>query len=153
MNRAKHKLLGVLFAAVLLLAASLSAQQNKTGDIPVNGSGQPVAADTIVVNGVSEPVYHSTKGIIPPRQIYSPPPDYSNETRKRKIEGVVTLSVIVTSAGKTAQIHVLQGRGYGLDEKAVAAARKWKFKPATKDGIPVSVEIALEIAFHLYHNP
>jgi periplasmic protein TonB len=69
-----------------------------------------------------------------------------------KIEGVVTLDIVVTSAGKTTQIRVLQGRGYGLDQKAIEAVSRWKFQPATKDGTPVSVEIAVEISFHLYQN-
>jgi TonB family protein len=152
MNRAQRTFLGVLSAAALLAAAVLVAQQDRPSDNTVGSAKQTGLADTVIVNGVAEPLYRSMKGIVPPRQIYSPPPDYSNEARKRKIEGVVTLAAVVTSAGQTTQIRVLTSRGYGLDEKAIEAVRKWKFKPATRDGVPVSVEMALEISFHLYHN-
>jgi TonB family protein len=38
----------------------------------------------------------------------------------------------------------------GLDEKALEAVRQWKFAPATKDGHPVAVRVAIEVAFRLY---
>jgi len=63
------------------------------------------------------------------------------------------LTMVVTSEGNTDQIRVTKGIGHGLDEKAVEAVSKWKFQPATKDGKPVSVEIAVEVDFHLYHRP
>ena len=152
MNRAQRIFLSVLSATALLAAAVLVAEQGRPSENTVGSAKQSGPADTVIVNGVAEPVYRSMKGIVPPRQIYSPPPDYSNEARKRKIEGVVTLAAVITSAGQTTQIRVLASRGYGLDEKAIEAVRNWKFKPATKNGIPVSVEMALEISFRLYHH-
>jgi len=106
-----------------------------------------------VVNGVTEPIYKVGPDVKPPRAIYSPEPDFSEEARKRKVQGELTLSVVVTSAGKTTLIRVLQGLGHGLDEKAVEAISKWKFEPATKDGKPVSTEIAVEVDFRLYQHP
>jgi len=38
----------------------------------------------------------------------------------------------------------------GLDEKAIEAVRQWKFKPATKDGHPVAVQVNIEVSFRLY---
>ena len=108
---------------------------------------------TVVVNGVSEPVYRVRDGVTPPRVIYSQYPEFSEEARRQKVQGVVTLGLVVTSAGKPTRIRVLQGRGYGLDEKAVEAVSQWKFKPATKDGKPVSVEIAVEVDFNLQQHP
>ena len=155
MDCAQRRLLIVASAATLLTAKALSGQQNNPTEIPFKDAETNAPIGTVTVKGVTEPVYrvHRTgTGINPPRPTYSPEPDYSNEARKRKIEGVVTLAVVITSAGQTTQIRVLTSRGYGLDEKAIEAVRKWKFKPATKDGKPVSVEIALEIDFRLYHN-
>ena len=108
---------------------------------------------TVVVNGVSEPVYKVRDGVTPPHVIYSQYPEFSDEARKQKVQGVVTLGLVVTSAGKPTRIRVLQSRGYGLDEKAVEAVSQWKFKPATKDGKPVSVEIAVEVDFNLQQHP
>lgn len=139
--------------AIACLAAALVYAQEKSSNVSVKPAAQGEPARTLIVNGVAEPIYRSgSKGITVPLRTYSPAPDYSKEARRRKIEGVVTLDVVVTSAGKTTQIRVLQGRGYGLDEKAMEAVSKWKFQPATKDGTPVSVEIAVEISFRLYQN-
>jgi TonB family protein len=46
---------------------------------------------------------------------------------------------------------VVQGVGYGLDEKAVEAVSRWKFTPALKDGQPIEKEISVEVSFHLYN--
>jgi TonB family protein len=121
------------------------------------GQGEPAKtpppAETVVVNGVTEPVYKVRDGVKPPRAIYSPEPEFSEEARKRKVQGVVVLDIIVTSAGKAVQIRVVQGPGHGLAEKAVEAVSQWKFEPATKDGKPVSVEIAVEVDFRLQQHP
>jgi TonB family protein len=123
---------------------------------PENAVPPPCAAQspqrTVVVNGVAEPVYQTGKGVTMPRVIYNPEPEFSEEARKKQIAGVVVLSMVVTSEGNTDQIKVTHGIGHGLDEKAVEAVRKWTFQPATKDGQPVSVEIAVEVDFHLYNR-
>jgi TonB family protein len=151
MNRGERKLLGVLFTTALITVAALSGQ-DKTGDTMVKGADQRGPVRTVTVNGVAEPVYRKNDGITPPRLIYGPDPEYSDKARKRKIEGVVTLGLVVTSVGTTTDIRVLNGRGYGLDEKAIEAVRRWKFQPATKDGKPVSVGIAVEIMFRMLQN-
>jgi protein TonB len=63
---------------------------------------------------------------------------------------VVLLKVTVTASGDVGNIKVAKGLGYGLDEKAEEAVRTWKFKPATKDGVPVDYELAVEVDFRLY---
>jgi TonB family protein len=84
-----------------------------------------------------------------PRQISSPEPEYSAQARKAGYQGVCTLSVIVEADGRTSHIRVLSSLGMGLDEKAIEAVNRWKFAPALKDGKPVPVQIAVEVAFHL----
>ncbi len=60
------------------------------------------------------------------------------------------MRVIVGTDGKPHDIYVQRSLGMGLDEKAVEAARLWRFAPGTKDGAPVPVEVFLEVNFHLY---
>jgi TonB family protein len=133
---------------LLLFCVTLLVAQEETAKTP-----PPPPTQTVVVNGVSEPVYKVRDGVTPPRAIYSQDPEFSEEARRQKVQGTVVLDIIVTSAGKATQIRVTQGRGYGLDEKAVEAVSKWKFEPATKDGKPVSVEIAVEVDFRLWQRP
>ena len=82
--------------------------------------------------------------------IYAPEPEFSEEARKAKYQGVCTLGLIVGTDGRPSNIRVLSSLGMGLDEKAIEAVKNWKFEPAMKDGHPVRVEIAVEVDFHLY---
>jgi len=76
-------------------------------------------------------------------------PEYSEEARKAKYQGTVTLNVLVTADGVPSDIKVLHALGLGLDEKAMEAVWKWRFKPATQDGKPIDMETEVEVAFRL----
>jgi TonB family protein len=89
-------------------------------------------------------------GVSPPRVIYQQDPDFSESARAKRYEGVVGLALVVDKDGKPKNIRISRPLGYGLDEKAVQAVSTWRFKPAEKDGVPVNVEIAVEVNFHLY---
>jgi TonB family protein len=100
--------------------------------------------------GTGGGIFHVGGGVSPPRQIYAPEPEFSEEARKAKYQGVCTLGLIVGTDGRPSNIRVLNSLGMGLDEKAIEAVKSWKFEPAMKDGHPVRVEIAVEVDFHLY---
>src|SRR5437660_1710655 len=89
-------------------------------------------------------------GVSPPRVIYQPEPEFSEEARKAKFQGICTLALVVGADGRPSQIRVQSSLGMGLDEKAIEAVKNWKFEPAMKDGHPVPVAIAVEVDFHLY---
>ena len=88
-------------------------------------------------------------GVTQPRPIYDPDPDYSEAARKAKYQGTVLLYVQVDPSGKAVNMRVLHSLGLGLDEKAMEAVKKWKFKPGIKDGKPVTVEAQIEVNFRL----
>jgi TonB family protein len=100
--------------------------------------------------GTGGGIFHVGGGVSPPRQIFAPEPEFSEEARKAKYQGVCTLGLIVGVDGRPTNIRVLGSLGMGLDEKAIEAVKNWKFEPAMKDGHPVRVEIAVEVDFHLY---
>jgi TonB family protein len=100
--------------------------------------------------GTGGGVFRMGSGAVPPRAIYSPEPEFSEEARKAKYQGVCTLGVIVDAQGHPTNIRVLNSLGMGLDEKAIAAVKTWRFEPAMKDGHAVRFEIAVEVDFHLY---
>jgi TonB family protein len=91
----------------------------------------------------------SSRRVTVPQPVYSPGPEYSDEARKAKYQGVCVLSVIVGRDGLPKDIRVARSLGMGLDEKAVEAVRRWKFTPAMKDGKPVAVAINVEVNFRL----
>ena len=89
-------------------------------------------------------------GVTVPHVIYSPEPSFSDEARKVKAQGVVTLLLVVGKDGHPYDIRVRQSLGMGLDEKAIEAVHRWRFRPATLNGQPVATQIAVEVDFHLY---
>ena len=76
-------------------------------------------------------------------------PAYTSEGRQASIEGVVKLEISVDENGRVTQVRVLKGLGYGLDESAVAAARQWTFKPATKCGKAIPYTVKPGVRFQL----
>ena len=78
-------------------------------------------------------------------------PDYTPEAKKQGIQGIVELSVVVRDDGAVGEVKVTRSLDdkYGLDEQAVIAMKKWRFRPGTKDGKPVAVQVTVEMSFKL----
>lgn len=100
--------------------------------------------------GVGPGIFHVGDGVSAPRAIYSPDPEFSDEARKAKYQGVVVLNIIVGTDGKVHNPRVVRSLGMGLDEKAVEGIKTWKFDPSKKDGRAVAVEMNIEVTFNLY---
>jgi TonB family protein len=84
----------------------------------------------------------------PPSLTKATDPGCSKEASKAKINGTVVLTVVVGTDGLAHDIAVVRSLGYGLDEEAIKAVEKWKFKPAQGSGKPTPVQIRVESAFH-----
>jgi len=95
-------------------------------------------------------VYRIGGGVSAPVPIFTPEAEFSDEARRAKYQGVVLLSLIVDAQGNPQNPRVVRPLGMGLDEKALEAVRKYKFKPAMKDGKPVPVMMSIEVNFRLY---
>ncbi len=100
----------------------------------------------------SEAVYEVGFGrdVTPPKPVYTPNPEYVESARKKKINGTVTLAMIVTTEGKVRDLKVIKSLDKGLDKQALTAVSTWRFEPATKDGKPVAVHLATDVTFRLY---
>jgi TonB family protein len=106
----------------------------------------PLAAITQRPN---EPVFRVGHGVTAPSVLYKVDPEYSREARKAKLQATVLVSVVIGSDGLAHNIQVVRHAGMGLDEKAIEGVRKWRFKPGTRDGRPVSVLATIEVNFRL----
>jgi TonB family protein len=85
-----------------------------------------------------------------PVQILSKPnPVYTPEARQLRLEGEVSLQVVFQADGTIHVVKVLRGLGHGLDEAAVQAANRVRFKPATRGGVPVDTNGTMRISFEL----
>src|SRR3984885_2690615 len=96
-------------------------------------------------------VYQIGGGVSAPIAIFTPEAEFSDEARRAKYQGVCLISLIVDAQGNPQDPRVIRALGMGLDEKALEAVRKYKFKPAMKDGrTPVPVRITIEVNFRLF---
>uniref|UniRef100_UPI001E2FA5EB energy transducer TonB n=1 Tax=Roseomonas rosulenta TaxID=2748667 RepID=UPI001E2FA5EB len=78
------------------------------------------------------------------------PPDYPPESRRRGEEGVVRLALRVGSDGSVEAAEVAVSSGHPrLDQAAVEAARRWRFRPAMQGGLPVAGTLSTAVQFRL----
>ena len=95
-------------------------------------------------------VYSPGRGIVAPVLVSAPEAEFSDEARRQKYQGVCLISLIVDTHGNPRNPRVVQRLGMGLDEKALEAIGRYRFKPGTKDGRPVPVEITVEVDFRMF---
>ena len=93
--------------------------------------------------------YRPGSGITAPQIVREVKPDYTEDARRRGIEGDVVLEIVVRSDGSVGDVKVVQGLGGGLDRRAVDAVRQWKFSPAKRFGTPVDVLVEVAVEFKL----
>jgi TonB family protein len=85
-----------------------------------------------------------------PVEITSKPnPIYTEEARNLKLEGEVLLEVEFAANGQLHVNRVVRGLGHGLDEAAVAAANKMRFKPAQRSGQAIDSTAIVHVVFQL----
>ena len=130
---------------------SFLAKQYGIGDV-AKAAGETTASE----NARHQIVKLDPKTVKHPEAVFTPAPDLlDSDTRSIPevadyvIRGVVVLDVVIDSTGKVLDPRIVRPVGFGLDEKAIAAVRNWKFKPATRNGEPVAVEMGLEVQFNI----
>lgn len=85
-----------------------------------------------------------------PKCVYCPNAEYSDDAVKAKYQGAVLVTALVSADGRVLDVRVVKGIGLGLDEKAVATVKTWRFVPAMgPDGKPAAVEQTIELDFRL----
>jgi len=81
---------------------------------------------------------------------YCPNPAYTDEARQSKLQGVVTLQVLVDPHGRANQIRIVKGLGLGLEQRALEAVLGWRFRPAMMPGgNAVLMWVTIEVSFRL----
>jgi TonB family protein len=138
--------------ALLIYGGVLSSAQSPANPPAAQKSPSPLdlAAATQTLPKVCSKTNLPPSCATPPRVVSAPAAEFSEQARGKDVKGVSVLGVIVKPDGTTSDIHVIKALGMGLDEKAIDAVKRWKFKPAMLNGKPVAVEIAVEVDFHLY---
>jgi TonB family protein len=92
--------------------------------------------------------YSTTKSSTNPALIYKEKAMYTQEALDGKISGIVRLFVTITNDGLVKDMLVIEELESGLSRNAINAARKIRCKPATRNGLPITVAAYLEFGFH-----
>jgi periplasmic protein TonB len=116
-----------------------------TGAGPGNGAGIGDGSTA----GTGGGPYRPGSGITPPSIQREVKPVYTEEGRRRGVEGDVVMEVVVRADGTIGNVRVLQGLGAGLDQRAIDAVRQWRFNPARRFGTPVDVMVEIAVEFRL----
>ena len=88
--------------------------------------------------------------VSPPLVLKQAEPEFSEEARRKKVNGNVLVHLIVDEKGLPQDVKVVRGLGMGLDEKAMEAVKQYRFKPAMRGGVPVKVEMNVAVNFQIY---
>lgn len=130
-------------AGVMKFFSSIVLGKKTEGTKVEDGPGAPLELD-------GERIYTGREVDTKARLTSKPEPTYTEKARQKQHTGTVILRVVFASNGQIANIRVVQGLRYGLTERAIAAASRITFIPATKDGKPVSMWMQLEYNFYLF---
>jgi len=120
---------------------------NTIGD----GPGDSIGSSPGDQAGEGGPPGFYQAGVVLPRCAYCPDPQYTDEAREAKLQGTVTLQVLVGADGRASQIRIVRAIGLGLDDRAVQSVRGWKFVPAhdaARHAVPAWVTV--EAVFRLF---
>jgi TonB family protein len=99
--------------------------------------------------GIGGGVFNVGGGVSEPVLLSQVQPEYSDDGRKARIQGTVELLIIVNPDGTVKFDNVRKSLGYGLDQKAIEAVKKWKFSAGKKDGRAVATYVSVLVNFSL----
>ena len=97
----------------------------------------------------STQVYKPGNGVSVPSVVHEVKPVYPPEVMQRKVQGSVWMAVVVLASGDVGDVQISKPLDPDLDQEATKAMKQWKFRPGTKDGKPVAVEVTVEMTFTL----
>ncbi len=116
------------------------------------GSGKGNGVGPGEGGGFGGGAYQPGAGIENPTLIHKEEPKYTSEAMRAKVQGEVELDVVVMPDGRVGDVRVAKSldKTFGLDQAAIAAARKWTFRPGSREGKPVPVVVRLILEFRLH---
>jgi len=90
-----------------------------------------------------------TKVDINPVPVKTPPPDFPYDLKRQGISGVVAVATVIDETGAVTSCSVTKSSNAEFEAAAMAAVKRWKFKPAQKDGVPVKMKVTIPIRFNV----
>lgn len=133
------------FGSNIAVPGQGDGRSNGRGSVQQSGFGDTRA----VAASASRPVSENLSPTKPVEVLSKPTPVYTAEARQLHIEGEVLLKIMFAASGEAHVLGVVRGLGHGLDEAAIAAANKIRFRPAQRDGQAVDSTAVLHVIFQL----
>jgi TonB family protein len=99
------------------------------------------------------PANHSEIDLSAPEAITKVDPAYPQDLIQDRVEGTVVLRAIIRSDGSVDEVRILEGVDERLNENARKALQQWRFRPGTKNGVPVDIEAVVRVPFKVRRNP
>ena len=120
-----------------------------TGAGPGLGAGQGSGIGDGSGGGTGGGPCQPGNGIDPPTLLREVKPAYTDEARRKAIEGNVVLQIVVRADGSVGDVKVVHTLAAGLEARAVDAVRQWRFSPARHQGSPVDVLVEVSVGFSM----
>jgi periplasmic protein TonB len=90
-----------------------------------------------------------TKVDVNPVPVKTPPPEYPLTMKRDGVSGVVAVSIVIDETGAVVSATVTKSSHPDFEAPAVTAIKKWKFKPAQKNGAPVKMKVTVPLRFNV----
>jgi TonB family protein len=143
---------------MLILVASQPSRANAVGDMENALDPQEAPSGP---NPDATGKYHLGDGVSAPKLLFAPDPEFTDEARRKRVQGVTVLSLTVDISGNPQDVRVTRSMAedvkekykhaaMGLDQKAVEAVRHYRFQPGQFQGKPVPVEVPVSVNFRIY---
>jgi protein TonB len=149
-------------AGVLPLPGTLMANQSLSlsqgtgaGGGAGTGTGQGIGEGTGsglgagVGGGTGGGFYQPGNGVLSPEVVFEKKPNYTPDAMRGRIQGTAWVAAVVLADGTVGEAHIVRSldSAFGLDEEAIKAVKQWRFRPGTRFGKPVPVQVVIEVSF------
>ena len=147
-----------IFIIMLLLVAS---KPSHVSAMPGGEKAVDLQAASAEPNPDASGKYHLGAGVTAPKLLFAPDPEFTDEARHKRVEGVTVVSLTVDASGNPQDVRVARSMAedvnkkfkhaaMGLDQNAVEAVKQYRFQPGQFQGKPVPVEIQVSVNFRIY---
>jgi TonB family protein len=144
-----------------LFAAQVAAPAAPASPASPQASGPTAMQAAPKPNPDANGKYHVGDSVTAPQLLYKVDPEFTKEAKKRKINGITIINLIVDTDGNPTNVHVQhsmadsadkkhRAAALSLDQAALDAVKQYKFAPATLQGKPVPVELNVEVNFKIF---
>jgi TonB family protein len=151
-------------ASALLFLTPFAEMERQQLPFPGDSRGKPSPGPEAAAprpNPDASGKYHVGDGVSAPKLVFAPDPEFTDKARRKKLGGMLVVSLTVDSTGKPQDVRVLRSLAegvkkklrpvaLGLDENAIKVVKEYRFEPAKFEGKPVPVETTIEIDYRIY---